>query len=177
MTEKITKAERAELRSVVRTQFKVLREEVEQRAAELHAEGAEAVSEKYAEIDQARATVERDARMIAQKALTDIEDLLAKHPETKPSPSQRTLLSYGGVTWQPDARYDLKGRAAAAIDQRRRDAQVGLKRQEADLLRDLAVDALETDAARAFLSGLPTAAALVPSVRLAELERSLEATA
>jgi hypothetical protein len=44
-----------------------------------------------------------------------------------------------------------------------------VERQEADLLRTLAVEALESEEARAFLKMIPSVAELVPSTRLNEL--------
>jgi hypothetical protein len=53
-------------------------------------------------------------------------------------------------------------------------ALLALDRQEADLLRNLALDALETDAARGFLDRIPTVADLVPSRRLREIEAQFD---
>jgi hypothetical protein len=64
------------------------------------------------------------------------------------------------------AQQDLNAKVAAA--------GVTLQRQEADLLRQLAVDAIETDDARTFLAGIPTVSQLVPATRLAELEAALK---
>jgi len=54
-----------------------------------------------------------------------------------------------------------------------RTAVLRLDRTEADLLRELSLDALESDEAKAFLSSIPSVSELVPGVRLAEIEASL----
>jgi hypothetical protein len=54
-------------------------------------------------------------------------------------------------------------------------AKLRLNRQEADLLRDISLGALESDEARQFLTGIPAAAELVPLARMAELEANLGA--
>lgn len=169
----ITKGERTELRGVVRQQFRVLQDEVQQRASELLAEARREVEGRYADIDTARADVDAQALAIVEKAQRDIVDLLGRHPETKPRPGAGRI-GWPGVSWQPDARFDLQGQASTEIVARASAARLQLKRQEADLLRNLAVDALETEEARAFLGTIPTAAELVPAVRLAELEAQFE---
>ena len=174
MSDKMTKTDRAELRSVTRQQFRVLRSEVDQRAAEMHAEAAEQIHDVYADIDALRADLEAQALEIAQKAARDVVALLRAHPDAKAAPSQGGV-SWAGIQWQSDGRYDLKGRAALQITKQARDARTALDRQEADILRELAVDALESEAARAWLSNLPTAAALVPAFRLRELEAQFNA--
>lgn len=71
---------------------------------------------------------------------------------------ERNRLLWGAVA-------DLNAKVSAA--------KTTLARQEADLLRKLAVDALETDEARAFLSTIPTVSELVPMSRLIELEQAI----
>ncbi len=56
-------------------------------------------------------------------------------------------------------------------------AQLTLDRQEADLLRSLALEGLETPAARAFLERIPTVGELVPSARLREIEQMFDSEA
>ena len=111
----ITKAERTELRSIVRGQFKVLRAEFVQRQAELLAELEQRIADRYGESDAGRAKVAWRLREIVEEA-------------------------------------------------------IALDRQEADLLRTLAVGALESEEARAFLAAIPTVGQLVPAARLAELD-------
>jgi hypothetical protein len=61
----------------------------------------------------------------------------------------------------------------AAIEAQIEGALMRLDREEADLLRTLAIGAIESEEARNFLSAIPTVAELVPASRLAELEASL----
>lgn len=164
----ITKAERTELRSIVRQQFKVLRGEVEQRGLELLAELLGQVNAKYADEDSAwggAAHKAHEAVLEANRAVNDIyRELLGdKHIEemfvgsrlpTQPYRHRRLLESEG--------KKRMEANVAAAL--------LRLSRDEADLLRNLAVGALESDEARAFLTSIPTVGELVPVARLAELE-------
>ena len=63
----ITKAERAELRSLIRTQLKVLRAEVVQRKSELLADVDEQIAGRFTDVDKAWA----DAAHLAQEAVLE----------------------------------------------------------------------------------------------------------
>lgn len=170
----ITKTERAELRSVVRQQFKVLRDEVEQRQAELVADIEKQVAEQWAGRDEQLAALKDEALRLAEEANKALREFVAADPERK-------ALAVFGFT-APDIRHRVEDaqqrnllRTAAVSDLRARvgAALVKLGRQEADLLRTLAVGALETDEAHGFLTGIPSVAELVPASRLREIEASL----
>lgn len=167
----MTKTERAELRSVVKQQFKILRREVEQRETELSAELASEITDHYhtEDIEYGRATAK--AQEIVAKANDDIaavfrdlygDALVRGHFVTAHLPRQdirrRVRLEHDGLR-------EIRARAS--------DARLQLDRQEADLLRTLAVGALESDEARSFLADIPAVGELVPAARLAELEAAL----
>jgi type II secretory pathway predicted ATPase ExeA len=170
----ITKAERAELRSVVRQQFKVLRDEVDQREAELVADIERQIADDWSERDEQVDVVKEEAQRLADEANRALREFVKAHPE-------RGDLSVYGFT-PPEVRHRQEAaqqrhrlRAAAVADLKARvgAAHVKLGRQEADLLRTLAVGALESDEARAFLSEIPSVAELVPASRLREIEAGL----
>jgi hypothetical protein len=50
---------------------------------------------------------------------------------------------------------------------------VQLDRKEADLLRRMAIEALESEEAVALIASIPIVSDLVPSVRLAEIEAAM----
>lgn len=71
----ITKAERTELRSIVRQQFKVLRHEVEQRGVELLADLAGEIQDRYNDEDEAWGVAShktQEAVLEANRAVNDI---------------------------------------------------------------------------------------------------------
>lgn len=171
----ITKSERAELRSLIRQRFKVLRADVEARRAELEAELEERIAAKYAADDKAW----NDAVFLIQEA--------AREANRKANDVLRGLnlegldlerQEYEVVAARPMSqprkeRRELKQRGTTRIAAQVRQAHLQLDRQEADLLTRLVADALESDAARAFLGEIPTVSALVPADRLLQLEASL----
>ena len=169
----ITKTERAELRSVVRQQMKVLRSEVHQRGSEMLADIDAGIAEKYSEED-ANFKALRDAiEMIVREANNSIDDLLTKHGTDQ----FRYFDPLGFPRFErADDRHRVALRHAAISDVKAKVemAKLRLDRTEADLLRQLSVDALESDEAKGFLGSIPSVSELVPVARLAELEAALE---
>lgn len=170
----ITKGERTELKSVVRNQFRVLRDEVLQREAELVADIDKEIAERWADRDVILSKVEEKLQALADEANTALRTYIA---EVDP---ERSLEIHGFRA--PEARHRVEDsqqrmrlRAAAVSDLRARvgSANTKLGRQEADLLRTLAIGSLETDEARGFLNGIPSVAELVPASRLQEIEAGL----
>lgn len=170
----ITKTERAELRSVVRQQFRVLRDEVEQRQAELVADIEKQVAEQWAGRDEQLAALKEEAQRLADEANKALREFVNADPERK-ALSVHGFVPPGIQHRVEDAQQRNLLRAAAISDLKARvgSALVKLGRQEADLLRTLAVGALETDEARGFLGDIPSVADLVPASRLREIEASL----
>jgi hypothetical protein len=181
----ITKGERTELRSIVRQQFKVLRHEVAQRHAELVADLDEQIAERYANVDEQRRQLMWKAHEICETASRELTDLFsgtgavkgiagmvgAHDPEVSVKHPVRCRMEE--ITWSQADRVQLRRAAMSRLDERVKGALLSLERREADLLRTLAVGAIESEEARAFLTGIPTVGELVPGGRLAELEAQL----
>lgn len=166
----ITKAERTELRSITRQQFKVLRAEVAQRQAEVLADAEGQISERYADQDKAWSDASQQAHEVILEANRRLNDI---YRALDPAWSE-SMIVMGRLPLQPARRRtELRVIAGATITAKVKAALLQLDRQEADLLRHLAVGALESDEAHAFLQGIPAVGELVPTSRLAELEASL----
>lgn len=170
----ITKAERAELRSIVRQQFKVLRAEVEQRRAEMQVEFEQQITERFASADHDWSDLMHVVQEAVLEANRKINDALyAKGYEVKGS-SEQMWVSPPRLQ-QPSAdKMQLRRVADARIHAQVKAALLKLDRDEADLLRTLAIGAIESDEAREFLAAIPTVSELVPAARLAELEASIK---
>jgi hypothetical protein len=172
----ITSAERRELRSVVRQQFKVLRGEIEQRRAELAAEAAEQVRVRYASADKLADDLNWRVSQIVDQANKDIRDAVKVMTEDN-APGQ---WSWTGAVTTPRIYHKSEDRGALAmalstgIAAQVKGALLTLERQEADLLRQLTLGALESDEARAFLASIPSVGELVPAARLQEIEASFD---
>ena len=173
---RIPPGERRELRSVVRSQFKVLRAEVEQRQAELEAEAEQQLMRRYRDEDKQMEDLNWAIQQVADQASNDIADLMKKfgYDQDGGQWTRMHRVSAPRFTRKSEDRKQLHVALMAGIKTQVRTASLALDRQEADLLRQLAVDALETEAAQAFLTRIPTVAELVPASRLLEIEAAFD---
>lgn len=174
----ITKAERTELRSIVRQQFKVLRAEIGQRQAEMRSEIEARIVERYRDVDEQRAQLTWKANEILDAASREITDLFIGAGADRGDPYRDPEISIERpirvamerIAWNTEDRVQLRRAMHSAVEADIRAALLRLDRQEADLLRTLSVGALESAEAQAFLASIPTVGELVPAARLAELE-------
>jgi len=164
----MSKTERNELCKIIRQQVRVLRAEIAQRRAEMLVEIEHEIAERYRDEDLAWAEAQRIGNAIAAEA------------DRKVNETFRRLIGDTFVeerivsAWLPrqpkEHRTALKREAERRVDAAVKAALVRLARQEADLLRGLSVDLIESEEARRFLASLPVAAELVAAPSLHELE-------
>lgn len=171
----MTKQERAELKAVIKNRFKILRQDVDARRAELNAQLLETIKSKFEANDQAW----NDALFLIGQAVDEANrvanDVMRKTYEGWPDKVDRQLVARTNQLEKPaDDRRALYREHEAALNAQVQDAYAALLRQEGDLLERLVIGALESDEAREFLSSIPTVAQLVPASRLAELAASLK---
>jgi predicted phage gp36 major capsid-like protein len=171
----ITKGERAELRSLIRQRFKVLRADVEARKAELAAELDERVNLKFAADDKAWA----DAMFLIGEAVREANrkanDILrGLNLDALDTSREHEIVIHRSIMKPTAERNVLLRNGTRRIEAQVKSAQLQLDRQEAELLTRLVATGLESEEARAFLGEIPTVSALVPADRLLELERSLQ---
>lgn len=174
----ISKSERSELRSVVKQQFKVLRAEIKQREAELRAEANEALVQENGAADEQWNSIAFLAGEAVKEANRKVNDALREHGIAHKDPSMEYSLvqldyRFSGLRRKTD-QGEAKSRIELDVKERVRRAELAIERQEAGLLRTLAVGALESEDAHNFLKAIPTAAELVPATRLQELLSSNE---
>lgn len=173
MPNSMTKGERQELRVVIRARMKVLRQDVAARVAELDTELDEMVEAKFHDEDARRAAILDRVQDIMGVAEREATDLLKAEPVGVSIARPLRLgvaWPHHRIKWPDDGRDLMRRDGKATVEERRRKALLAIDRQEADLLQALAVDALESDAATAFLGSIPTVGELVPAFRLAELD-------
>jgi hypothetical protein len=176
MTDNITPGERRELRSVVRQQIKVLRAEVKQRKAELVAEAEQRLVEKYRDEDRKADEMGQRIAELTRDANRQLSELLKQYEDVLDGRWGRTRgFETPWIVRKNADRKQLHDAMLAGINAQVEQAQLQLDRQEADLLRELAMEALETTAARGFLERIPSVAELVPSRRLREIENQFDA--
>lgn len=177
MSDVMTPGERRELRSVVRQQFKVLRTEVKQRELELMAEAEGRLVDRYRDEDKRVEDLNWRISEIGREAQRQIEDLMKEHGEELDGGTwgrRSGRVEIYGVARKSEDRSQLHKALIAGIKEQVAQATLSLDRQEADLLRALAMESLESDAARAFLGRIPSVAELVPAARLREIEAAFD---
>lgn len=171
----ITKGERTELRSIVRNQFKVLRAEVEQRRTEMHAEFEDQIVAHYSADNAKWAGVTHLIHEAVMECNRTINNVLYEQGYQTKGHTERMWVSEPPISPPTGDQVQMRRRATARIQESVKAALLKLDRDEADLLRTLAVGALDSDEAHAFLAAIPTVSELVPTARLAELEASIDA--
>jgi hypothetical protein len=170
----ITKGERAELRSIVRQQFKVLRNEIEQREIEMVADVEDQIAAKYSDQDQGWSALMHEVHEATMEANRRINNALYDAGYQTKGRTERLWVQTPNIAQPKEERQTLRHHALTKIRAEVHAAKLKLDRDEADLLRNLAVGALESDEARSFLTAIPSVGELVPAVRLRELEASLK---
>ena len=172
----IPPGERRELRAVVKAQYKVLRAEVGQREAELMAEAEQRLVERYRDEDKRMDDLNWRIAQVVDQANNDIRDMLKEISDEQDGGRWQRMMSIGApqIRRKSEDRKQLHAALEAGVKSQVKSALLSLDRQEADLLRQLAVDALESEAAQAFLERIPTVGELVPSRRLREIEAAFD---
>lgn len=165
----INKGERTELRSIVRQQFKVLRSEVIQRQAEMVAALEDEVTAKYADADKTWEDMQFEVNEAVLACNRAINDALYKHDYQARQGSEHMWIQTPRMDKPQRDRQRLQQRAHARVAEQVTAALLRLDREEADLLRTLAIGALESAEAHAFLGAIPSVGELVPVSRLAEI--------
>lgn len=176
MTDVMTPGERRELRTVVRQRMKVLRADVAQRRMELLADAEARLVERYQAQDKKIEDLNFRIAEIAEQASREITDLIIAERGDQDGVSIRRPIRLGAprLSTHIEDRAQLHRAMVAGIEAQVKTALLSLDRQEADLLQTLALQTLETDAAREFLAAIPSVAELVPAARLREIESAFD---
>lgn len=174
--QEMTPGERRELRTVVRQRMKVLRADVAQRRMELLADAETRLVERYRAQDKQVEDLNFRIAEIAEQASREITDLIiAVRGDADGVSIRRPVhLRAPQVNTYTENRAQLHRALVAGIEAQVKTALLSLDRQEADLLQTLALNSLETAAAREFLASIPTVAELVPAARLREIEAAFD---
>jgi hypothetical protein len=168
----MTKGERAELRTAVRLQFKVLRSDVFQRRAEVVESLVEEIDKDYErDFENEQRTVSQ-VRTIAENAAIEARKVIEANGLFLKDGAGSIIQANLGSGFAERKRISVTRKAERSVDSQVAKALAELDRQEATMLRQLTLDGIESDAARKFFDGIPTVSALVPMSRLAELEAS-----
>jgi hypothetical protein len=127
------------------------------------------IAEQYQKVDASAEIAYRAIAEIVSEAERQISEVVAEAEGVEMPPYGR--LSMPRLERRDERRRSsLRNAALADLKSKVEAANLRLDRVEADLLRQLSLDALESDEAKRFLSEIPSVPELVPVVRLAELE-------
>lgn len=176
MTNAMTPGERRELRTVVRQRMKVLRADVAQRRMELLADAEARLVERYRAQEKQIEDLNFRIAEITEKASREITDLIIANRGEVDGVSIRRPVRLRPPTLNShiEDRSQLHRAMVAGIESQVKTALLDLDRREADLLQELALSTIETDAAREFLGSIPSVADLVPAARLREIEAAFD---
>jgi hypothetical protein len=172
----VNKTERTELRRVIRARFKVLRTDIEQRKAELIAELDEALDRAHSADQRRWDDLLFTANQAIDEANRKVNDLCRDYygKETWGERHDRVLVSLRMPSGPTRDRQGARFKGVNEIEARVRAAYVTLERREVELLESLAVDALESADAKAFMAGIPTIGELVPNARFEAITASMK---
>lgn len=169
----LTAGDRRELRSIVKKQFAVLRADLKRREGELSGDVEADILRRYRQqdqdIQQAREELARVQEEFERQAQAIARTLTDAHPELTVRAGWGVRGGYE-IRAADQSRAQAHRAALAAIPGTIAQASADLDQQELDLLRELTVSALDSDAAAAFMSRIPTVGRLVSSARMSLTE-------
>lgn len=167
----MNKAEREELRRLLRAQFKVLKSDVEHREAELQAELEAAITARFAAQDKAWSDAMFLIDEAAREANRKANDILrGLEMEGYDASKEWEVVVARSIAKPSQERARMRRQGAADIEVKVRSALLELQRREVELLAELATSALESADAKAFIGRIPTVSELVPASRLLAIE-------
>lgn len=171
----ISKAERAELASVIKRNEKVAKAAVETREAELAADVEAQLSAIYDLNDDAWAEVTAEADRLVRQADAEIARICRERGVRSEFRPGLKLFWHGrGVNADKERRGELRKLAYARIEAAGRRARTQIEVKATELLTKLAATGLDSEQGRAFLAQIPTVGELMPPITTTEL-KALEA--
>lgn len=167
----MTRHDRDDLARVAKLRAKVAKSTVAQRQAELLADVEAKLSAVYGRDDAAWA----DVTAVAQEAVSKADAIVAQRCRELGIPEEfrpgLALQWYRrGENAVSERRQELRKKAQTAIAASAQAAKLAIETRESEVLTELVAGGLETEQAKAFLESIPTAAALMPAMTVAELE-------
>jgi hypothetical protein len=173
-TEQMSSKDRTLLSQVARQRARAAKSSVAHRKAQLLADYEEQSSALYAAQDEAWAEVVEEGRRAIEHANQRIRQVCRdRNIPDEMAPSVGSYWAPRGANADPKRRAELRKLAERQIDAAARQTIAAIDRAEADVQVELLTGALTTDAARTFLDSIPTPEALMPPLRLDELEQQV----
>jgi MoxR-like ATPase len=166
----MTKGERTELVKIVRQRAKLAKDDIEARKRQILADAEATLSAEFKEQDEAWAEITAEAREYMAEAQAKIAakcDEKGIPVDFRPTTGMYWLRR--GRNADPERRGELRKAVQAQAEASARQAKLEIDRRSVGLQEQIMVGGFESDEARQFLESLPTAEALMPSLKLPQL--------
>lgn len=171
----IKAGERNELKSLVRMRVKLLRAQIKEQHAARMAEIDNRIAAKFVEdtsrVDELRVKLDR----IVARANNQVEALLAQYSDV--AEPRHSAFSRPWFHRPEDNRNKLRKAMVAAVISETEAANLRVAQLESELLGELALNAIKSEAARDFVRAIPKIEDLIAADRLAEIEAKFDAEA
>jgi hypothetical protein len=162
MADDIRPGERRELKSLVRTRMKVLRSEVEERHSSQLAEIGARTAQKF-QGDNARIKELNDVLdQLATEMNQRYRAIIAEYADVAET-SYRYSFHTPSFSRKDNGKSQFQRALTSAVHAQRQKALLDVDRLESELITKLAIDALKTEAAHAFVRSIPDIEALMPA--------------
>lgn len=176
MTDKMTKAERAELGSLIRKREKVMKSIADERAGVMMADFEAQSAAIYSYDDDA---VWAEAVKDAEAAVQLAEQVIAKRCEERGIPREfAPTLKVGwfgrGQNAVAERRAELRQVAKKRIEAITLEAKAKIERMSLDAQTAVTMSGLESEAAKAFLEHMPKIEVLMPPVSAVEIKQLVD---
>jgi hypothetical protein len=171
----ITKSERKELIGIAKKRERVAKTAALHRSAQLRADFEKQLDTKYRPEDD---PVWEELYKGAERIVTEAQQALAANCQAKGIPEQCAPTIELGW-WQrgrntfKDERAEMRRVAYTRIDELEKAAKFEIERVSLEIQTQLAVGALESDEAKAFLERMPSVDHLMPILKMGEIEKLL----
>lgn len=171
----MTKTERDALTSLVKQRFRLLRQDIEVRKAEMIADLDRRLDTQFAAAAKSWDDTMYQIQLARDECNRQVNDHLRSYCATigheYPDKADYNMVEIRAfLNPVPGQRLTAKKQAMTDIDAVEAKARYELARVENQLLTDLLTDALESNDAKVFMARIPAVSALmVPTARLAEL--------
>ena len=164
-------AERAILEKTINARYQVAADDIKALAADQMARAEAELSQEFDAQDE----LWKDLTLMASRAAKEADAELARRCEAAGirasfRPSIHVNFYERGENANPYRRGELRKLACARVEANMKKALAELRRRKAAALEMLVLGGLDSDAARAFLANMPTAADLLPSQSLVQMD-------
>lgn len=161
----IRPGERQALIRLVKEKIKVLRLQVDKEHAAKMAQVDRAVAEQFKEQDARMAKLAQEVHDLIELSNLRLQEILARYADVISPHCHRDSIREPYYYPRNEGRTEAKNALASAALAEKSDAHHRLTELEVQLIEELTLDGLKTDAAKAFVRDMPDVSAVLASVQ------------